>query len=59
MSSKVVSDSDVFCCLLCCVAGISPKDESPMKRESSDIEPFSALAFKVRTHLVPILLLGS
>eukprot|EP00286_Rhodomonas_abbreviata_P020633 CAMPEP_0181315488 /NCGR_PEP_ID=MMETSP1101-20121128/15407_1 /TAXON_ID=46948 /ORGANISM="Rhodomonas abbreviata, Strain Caron Lab Isolate" /LENGTH=769 /DNA_ID=CAMNT_0023422709 /DNA_START=72 /DNA_END=2381 /DNA_ORIENTATION=+ len=29
------------------IKGISPKDESPMERKSSDDEPFAALAFKV------------
>eukprot|EP00287_Rhodomonas_sp_CCMP768_P002351 CAMPEP_0196738354 /NCGR_PEP_ID=MMETSP1091-20130531/15764_1 /TAXON_ID=302021 /ORGANISM="Rhodomonas sp., Strain CCMP768" /LENGTH=766 /DNA_ID=CAMNT_0042082317 /DNA_START=49 /DNA_END=2349 /DNA_ORIENTATION=- len=29
------------------IAGVNPKDDSPMQRQSSDEEPFSALAFKV------------
>jgi len=29
------------------IAGVNPKDDSPMQRKSSDEEPFSALAFKV------------
>merc|ERR1711966_459776 len=29
------------------IKGVSPKDDSPMERKSSDAEPFSALAFKV------------
>ncbi len=31
------------------VAGINPKDESPVERKASDEEPFCALAFKLQT----------
>lgn len=31
------------------IAGINPKDETPLVRQASDTEPFAALAFKVAT----------